>query len=99
MTNRPPAYVIFLFGLLCGLLIGVALDKTWSEAVTKFVYSSAIVILASFGQHLESAAQRRYLAEWSTMRARGKWYFIATRYIVLRGLLALLLIGAPSIPR
>lgn len=96
--SKSVSLLYFFSGLLCGLLIGVSLDKEWSNVVTKFISAGTIIVMASFWRRIESFAHKRYLETWDTRRSRGKWHFVLTEYVLIRGAVLLLVIAGPMLP-
>ena len=56
----------------------------------------AIICLALFGKQLDSALLGLDIQNWSSLRSRGKWYFVATRYVLLRGFVLFMVFVLPS---
>ncbi len=96
--SKPLSTFYFLSGLLVGLLIGVSLDKQWSYLVSRFISSGAIILLALFWQRIESFAHDHYLETWQAHKARGKWRFIFTHYVFVRGIILLVVTAGPMLP-
>ena len=87
-------YFYFFLGVLFGFLIGSSVDQETSVVVKKYILALAIICIALFWRRFESKAHRHHLATWEHIQQRGKWYFIITRYLLLRGIiLSAILIG------
>ena len=97
-VSRSVSLLYFFSGLLVGLLIGVSLDKEWTSVVSRFISAGAIIIIAFFWQRIESATQKRYLESWPHHRSRGKWRFILTHYVLIRGTILFMLFAGPMLP-
>lgn len=97
-SSKSLSLLYFFFGLLCGLFIGVLLDKGWSDVVTKCISSGAIIVIALFWHRIESVAHKRYLETWSIRRSRGKWHFILTEYVLIRGSILFVVTAGPLLP-
>ncbi len=100
MTQLPRSLSAFYFlaGLLVGLLIGLSINRGWSDIATKFISAGLIIVFAFFWRQIESFAHRRYMETWSVRRTLGKWCFITTQYVLLRGTVLLLAVAAPMLP-
>jgi uncharacterized membrane protein YoaK (UPF0700 family) len=87
-------YLYFFLGVFFGFLIGSSVDPETSVVVKKYIFAIAIICIAFFWRRLESNAQRHNLATREHIQQQGKWYFIITRYLLLRGIiLSAILIG------
>ena len=95
MTTRASVFFYFFFGLLCGFLLGTSLDKEISVTFGRLIFALAIVLLAIFWRRIETNAHKRHLELWHTLRQRGKWFFILTRYVLLRGSVLVVILIAP----
>ncbi len=96
--SRPLSLLYFFFGLLCGLLVGVSLDKRWSDVVAKIISAGAIILMTFFWRRIESFAHKRYLETWATRRSRGKWFFVLTDYVLIRGTILFVAAAGPMLP-
>jgi len=96
--SRSLSFLYFFFGLLCGLLFGVSLDKRWSDVVTKIISAGVITLMAFFWWRIESFAHKRYLETWTTRRSRGKWLFVFTEYVLIRGAVFFVAVAGPMLP-
>ncbi len=94
--TRSPLILVFSAGLLCGLLIGMAIDRGWSPIISKMLWVGSIVVISLFWQRVEAAAHIRHMYTWAIRRVRGKWRFIITRYILLRGSILFVITMGPS---
>ena len=100
MNPLPKSLSVFYFfaGLLVGLLIGLSVSRELSAAAAKIVSSGIIILISLFWRRIESLTRERYLETWSFRRAQGKWKFILTHYVLIRGTFIYLAISAPMIP-
>ncbi len=96
--SKPLSLLYFFSGLLCGVLIGASLSEHWSGVVAKFISAGAILVIALFWERMESVVHKRYLETWSIRRSRGKWHFILTEYVVIRGIILLVFAAGPMLP-
>ncbi len=94
--TRSPLILVFATGLLCGLLIGMTIDRGWSGVVSKVLWVGSIVVISLFWQRAEEAAHIRHMRTWAVGRVRGKWRFIIRHYILLRGALLFIITMVPS---
>lgn len=88
----------FIAGLLCGLLIGVLIDRQWSGIVARATSAGVIILLAFFWRRFESYAHKRYLENWAARRKRGEWLFVVTEYVMIRGAILMVAIAGPILP-
>jgi hypothetical protein len=87
-------YIYLLFGIFCGFLLGSSFNQESSVVIKKVIIAFAIIFIAVFYGKLEAKSHRHHLNTWEKIRASGKWSFILTRYILLRGIiLSVILIG------
>ncbi|HTY57356.1 MAG TPA: hypothetical protein VMF59_01005, partial [Bacteroidota bacterium] len=56
-----------------------------------------ILFIAFFWRRIESRAHRERLDQWEDLRLRGKWYFVISRYVVVRGFVLLVIFAGPAI--
>lgn len=89
-----PILYIFI-GLYCGFLLGAFLDPDLSAAVAKGLYATAILILVLFWRRIDQRMHQRHVQNWVELRRKGRWYFIVTRYVLLRGGILLAIFGGP----
>jgi len=95
MSNTRFPYFYFLFGALCGFLLGSSLKKESSVIVGKVLFAVAVLLIAFFWRRVEATAHTRHVEAWYLLRPRGKWYFIITRYLLLRGSVLLVVLIGP----
>lgn len=95
MSSKPTPYLYFLFGVLCGLILGTSLEREWPAVFTKLVFLSSVLILAISWRRLEADAHKRHVESWLQLRSKGKWFFIITRYVLLRGSVLLIVFIGP----
>lgn len=93
----PILYVFF--GLYCGFLLGVFLDPDTSSAVVKGLYATAILLLMLFWRSIDRRTHQHYVQNWYELRRKGRWYFVVTRYIFVRGGILLAIFAGPLIFR
>ena len=100
MTPIPKSVSVFYFfaGILAGLLIGMSINKEWSSVVARFIASSTIILFALFWRRIESLAHGHYMETWSLRRSHGKWRFILTHYVLIRGVILFLTVAGPMLP-
>jgi len=95
IKSLSPFYLFF--GLACGLLIGTLLDRQVSVILSKVVYIVSIIVIAIFGRQIDVALHNSDLQYWHILRNRSKWYFVLTRYILLRGFVLFTLFAIPMV--
>ncbi len=93
---RSPLMIVFLAGTLCGLLIGMGVDKGWSAILSRVLWTGSIIVISLFWQRIEGVAHLRHMGTWAIRRVRGKRYFILTRYLILRGAILFVITVGPS---
>ena len=87
----------FLFGLVLGILLGGSLSHETFAIVSKVVFFLSILVIAVFGRQIRVILHSNYLKSWEVLRNRSKWYFVVTRYIVLRGSVLFILFVLPMV--
>jgi hypothetical protein len=95
MKNKVFPFVYVFFGFYCGYLVGAYIDREFSILVWRILYASAILVVGLFWRRIDQQSHQYHLEIWTNLRRRGKWYFVLTRYVLLRGLTLLLVFGAP----
>lgn len=95
VKQKSYALVYVFIGFYCGFVLGAFLDRDVAAAIGKVLYASAILILGLYWRRLDSRAHQHNLEVWHELRTRGKWYFIVSRYVFLRGGLLLTVFGVP----
>jgi Mn2+/Fe2+ NRAMP family transporter len=98
MMNKSTAFFYFLFGLLWGFFLGASLEEAASVTVGKVIFAVVVLVLAFFSRRLESLAHKQHMQKWNDLRNRGKWHFILTRYVLLRGSILVVLLVGPLLP-
>jgi hypothetical protein len=96
VRNRLYPFLPTFFGFYCGFLIGASLDDSRSVLGGKILYAVAILVIGFFWRSIDTQAHRHHLERWSTIRRRGKVFFVFARYLVLRGGLFFFLFGTPA---
>ena len=87
----------FLFGLVLGILLGGSLSHETFVIISKVVFFLSILVIAVFGRQIRIILHSNYLKSWEVLRNRSKWYFVVTRYIVLRGSVLFILFVLPLV--
>jgi len=95
MKNKVSILLYIFFGFFSGFLLGASLDRELSMMLGRVLYACGILIVGLFWRTIDVRSHHHHLEIWLELRRRGKWYFIVTRYILLRGGLLLALFGAP----
>jgi hypothetical protein len=95
MNNKTYILICIFFGFFCGFLLGESLERGLSITIGRILYAGSILIVGLFWRSIDARSHQRHLEVWLELQKRGKWYFILTRYILLRGGLLLALFGVP----
>ena len=90
-------YIYLLFGIFCGFLLGSSLDQESSVVIKKVIIAFAIIFIAVFYGKIEAKSHRHHLNTWEKIKSGGKWSFIVTRYILLRGIILSVILIGPAI--
>ncbi len=96
MKKNAVAVFCLLFGLTAGLLAGSSLGREYSTVIAGIVLVIGVLFLVTFWRTFERGAHLANLESWERHQARGKVYFIVTRYLLLRGGILTVLIIAPG---
>jgi hypothetical protein len=88
-------YLHLLFGILFGFLLGSSLEHETGVWVRRALSAGAILFVALFWRRTESGAHTYHLEKWDELRVRGKWYFIASRYVLVRGMVLIVIFVGP----
>ena len=101
MIHVPKSLSVLYFaaGLLIGFFIGVSISREWSIMTTRILSAAAIVFIALFWRRIESFAHKQYMENWEIRRIHGKWIFVLTQYILLRGGLIFAAVVGPAFSR
>ncbi len=78
-------YTVFAVGLLYGFGLGVLLDAASLVNMTSFSLLIAFLVLVPALGQLESYNHRKRVENWARIQAQGKFMFIVSRYMLLRG--------------
>ena len=98
MINKSTSFFYFLFGLPCGFLLGASLEKDASITVGKVLFALVVIVIAVFSRRIESLAHKHHMQKWDALRSRGQFYFILTRYVLLRGSIFVIILVGPLVP-
>lgn len=79
------SYTSFAIGVLYGFGLGVLLDNADLVNMTSLSLLVVFLILVPSVGWLESRNHRRHIENWEQIRKRGKFMFVLTRYVLLRG--------------
>jgi hypothetical protein len=90
-------YLYLLFGILCGFLLGSSLDQETNVWVRRLLFTGAIFFVALLWRRMESRAHKHHLEQWEGLRIRGRWYFILSRYMLVRGIVLLVIFVGPAL--
>ncbi len=96
MKSERFEYLYLLFGVLCGFLLASALGPETGVWIRRALSGAGVLFVAFFWRRIEAKAHRRYLEHWEEFRARGKWFFACTRYVLLRGAVLFVILGSPT---
>ncbi len=101
MTFTPKSLSVsyFFAGLLVGFFIGVSINREWTTFVATLIGGGAILVITFFWRRIESYSHKRYLETWAVRRLQGKWLFILTQYILIRGSLIFAAFIGPMLSR
>jgi len=97
MKTGRSEYLSLLFGLYCGFLLGSSLGQEAGVWIRRAVYSVGVLFIAFFWRRIESRVHAEHLDQWEELRARGKRYFVISRYVVVRGFVLLVIFAGPAI--
>ena len=87
----------YLFvGFIGGFLFAAHTPIIVSTIAARILAFIAIIGLVLFGKQLDSALLELDIQNWSSLRNRGKWYFVATRYVLIRGFVLSMVFVLPS---
>ncbi len=95
IRSLSPFYLFF--GLACGVLLGTFLGHEASVIISKIVFFLSIIVIAVFGKQIDAALHNFDLQDWHILRNRSKWYFVLTRFILLRGIVLFTLLALPMV--
>ncbi|HUI09332.1 MAG TPA: hypothetical protein VL221_03335 [Bacteroidota bacterium] len=85
-----------LFGILCGFLLGSAIDPETGVWIRRVLGAAGILIVGFFWRRVEARAHRSHIEQWDEIVERGKWRFVLTNYVLLRGFVLLVILGGPT---
>lgn len=92
MTTPTRSLSVFHFfaGLLVGFLIGASISRQIATISSRIIDGAVILTVAFFWRRIESYTHKQYMETWSVRRPRGKWRFVLTQYVLIRGGLLLI---------
>ena len=94
-TDRFEIFYLF-FGLLCGFLLGSSIDPDAGVWIRRTLGAAGIFIVGFFWRRVEARAHRSHVERWDEIAPRGKWWFVLKNYVLLRGCVLLVILGAPA---
>jgi hypothetical protein len=97
MKSEKFNYLYFLFGVLCGFLLGSSLEPQTGVWVRRVLAGIALCLVALFWRRTEAKSHRYHLEQWEELRLRGRWFFVITRYLLLRGIVLIVIFGGSAI--
>lgn len=89
------APLLLFLGFVIGFLLATVIPKEVSFIGAKLIVLVSIIGISFFGKSIDTILHNHSMEYWTTFSSKGKWYFIATRYIVLRGIVLFLLFVFP----
>ena len=95
IRSLTPFYLFF--GFACGVLLGTFFGHEASVIIAKIIFFLSILVLAIFGKRIDAALHNFDLQDWHILRTRAKWYFVLTRFILLRGIILFTLFAVPMV--
>jgi hypothetical protein len=93
--KNPLAFGYVLIGFIAGFGFGVITERLSALTFERLGFFFGIVVLIALWQWFEHASHRRNLEKWENIRSRGKWYFIAMRYLLTRAIIVMVLMLLP----
>ena len=93
---KPLPLFYLLFGVVCGFLLGTSLNEEISSLLTKLITALSLIVLLLFGKKIELAFHTEDIRNWPELQAKGKWYFVITRYVLFRGIILFTLFILPA---
>lgn len=78
-------YTSFAIGVLYGFGLGVLLDNADLVNMTSLSLLVVFLILVPSAGWLEARNHSRRVENWEQIRKQGKFMFVITRYVLLRG--------------
>jgi hypothetical protein len=95
VESRSYTLMYVFLGFYCGFILGESLKKDVSLIAGRILYCGAILLAGLYWRTIDASSHQHHLTVWLDVRRKGKWRFILTRYILLRGGLMLALFGSP----
>jgi hypothetical protein len=94
-VKHPLAFGYVLIGFIAGFGFGVITERMSALSFERIAFLVGFVAVIALWQWSEHASHRRNLDKWKNIRLRGKWYFIATRYLITRAIIVMVLMVVP----
>jgi hypothetical protein len=96
MRTEKSDYLYLLFGIFCGFLLGSSVGQETGVWVRRFLSAGAVIFVALLWRWTESRAHTHHLEQWEELRIRGKWFFIISQYVLVRGIVLLVILAGPA---
>ena len=94
--NKPLAYTYFIAGIIFCISIYLILQRSASSLFVRLSLIIGYLLVFLFWRWIESRLHNHYLQLWKRIRLSGKFTFILTRYILLRGIILSAIFLVPS---
>jgi hypothetical protein len=65
--------------------------------MSRVFFIISTLVIAVFGRQIRILLHDNYLNSWEFLRNRSKWYFVVTRFVVLRGSVLFILFVLPLV--
>jgi hypothetical protein len=79
-------------------VIGASIDKEWTTLVLRILPATIMILLVFLSRRIEALLHKYYMETWQVWKSRGKWQFILTNYVLIRGGIIFLAVSAPMLP-
>jgi hypothetical protein len=97
MKTERFGFLFLLFGIFCGFLLGSALAPETGVWVRRGLSAGAIFFVALFWRRIESRSHALHVEQWENLRNMGKWNFILSRYVLIRGIVLFVIFVGPAV--
>jgi hypothetical protein len=90
--------MVFIAGAVFGFGLCLVMQQSGPVTLLRILPVISLGVVLMFLQWVEERTHGTLLEHWDEIRRKGKWSFIVTRYLLLRGGILLVVFLAPAYP-
>ncbi len=94
--KKSTIWTIFFGGSVFGFVLCFVMQQDAPVTLARLVPAVAFCVAIFLLLWVEEWTHAERFARWEIIRRRGKWFFIVSRYVLLRGLVLIIVYEAPA---